>query len=103
MKSSKIIIYLSIIACIAIVGIPTLYKVISENHRKLYIVTNKMVIEAAEKCYYDDKCKSTKVTLKELYDNSYLTEKIIDPVTKEVYADNSYVLLKKVDSTFNPL
>ena len=103
MKSSKIIIYLTVIACIFIIAIPTLYKVISENHRKLYIVTNKRVIEAAQKCFYDEKCLSTKITLKELYKNGYLNEKVIDPVTKIVYSDDSYVMLKKVDSTFNPV
>jgi hypothetical protein len=85
------------------VSIPTFYKVISENHRKLYIVTEKLVIEAAEKCYYDDKCKNTKITLKELYENNYLKDKVINPVTKEIYSDNSFVQLKKVDSTFNPV
>lgn len=102
MRSSKVMIYLTIIACILIVAIPMLYKVIAENHRKLYIVNQKMVIEAAENCYYDGKCPNTKITLKELYDNNYLSTKVIDPVTKEVYSDQSYVELKKVDSTFNP-
>ncbi|MBR4231445.1 MAG: hypothetical protein IKR74_04775 [Bacilli bacterium] len=103
MRSSKFIICLSIIICSLMVSIPTFYKVISENHRKLYIVTEKLVIEAAEKCYYDDKCKNTKITLKELYENNYLKDKVINPVTKEIYSDNSFVQLKKVDSTFNPV
>ena len=103
MKSSKFIICLTIIICSLMVSIPTFYKVISENHRKLYIVTNKKVIEAAEKCFFDDKCKSTKITLKELYDNNYLKDTVINPVTKEIYSNNSYVELKKVDSTFNPV
>ena len=103
MRSNKTIIYLSIIVCILVIAVPTLYKVIAENHRKLYIVTNKMIIEAANKCFYDDKCPDNKVTLKELYDHGHLKDKVIDPVTKVVYADNSYVILKKEGSTFNPL
>ena len=102
MRSSRFIICLTIIICSLLVSIPMFYKVISENHRKLYIVNEKMVIEAAKRCYFDDKCKNIKITLKELYENNYLKNKVINPVTKEVYSDESFVELKKVDSTFNP-
>ena len=103
MRSSRFIICLTFIICSLLIVLPMLYKVISENHRKLYIVNEKMVIEAAKKCYYDEKCQETKITLKELYDNNYLTEKVFDPVTKEVYSDESFIELKKIDSTFNPV
>ena len=102
MRSSKTIICITIIVCSLMISIPTFYNVISENHRKLYIVTEKYVIEAAKNCYFDDKCKNTKITLKELYDNNYLKDEVINPVTKEIYSDNSFVNLKKKDSTFNP-
>lgn len=101
MNTNKIVIWVTILAIVIIVGCPTFYKVIKENHRKLYVVTNKLVIEAAERCYYAQKCDSN-VTLKELYDLNYLEEKVIDPVTKIVYANDSYVQINEKDSTFFP-
>ena len=100
MNTNKIIIYITIIAIVLLIGIPTFHKVIKENHRKLYIVSEKLITEAATKCYYEEKCKDIKITLKELYDNNYLTEEITDPVTKAVYSDSSYVLLKKDGAKF---
>jgi competence protein ComGC len=103
MNSSRSIISLTVIICTLIIAIPTFYKVITEHNRKLNIVTNKMIIEAAQDCYYDNKCQNTKITLEELYNQGYLSERVINPVTKEVYADNSYVILKKEDSKFHAL
>lgn len=102
MNTNKIVIYVTIIAVIIIVGCPTFYKVMKENHRKLYIVTNKLVIEAAERCYYENVCESNKITLKALYDNNYLEDSVIDPVTKIVYDEMSYVEINEKDSTFFP-
>ena len=76
--------------------------VIKDNHNKLYIVNHKLIIEAAEKCYYDDICQESKITLKELYDNNYLEKGIIDPITKALYNNEAYVLLSKTDSSFFP-
>ncbi|MBE6148857.1 MAG: hypothetical protein E7167_05175 [Firmicutes bacterium] len=102
MNTNKIVIYITIIAIIIIVGCPTFYKVIKENHRKLYVVTNKLVIEAAQRCYYEKQCESNKITLKELYEKKFLEENIIDPVTKIVYDENSYIEINEKDSTFFP-
>lgn len=102
MNTNKIVIYVTIIAVIIIVGCPTFYKVMKENHRKLYIVTNKLVIEAAERCYYENVCDSNQITLKDLYDNNYLEDSVIDPVTKIVYDEMSYVEINEKDSTFFP-
>ncbi|MBE6155199.1 MAG: hypothetical protein E7164_00375 [Firmicutes bacterium] len=102
MNINKIVIYLTIISIVIIVGCPTFYKVIKENHRRLYLVTNKLIIEEAQRCYNQGVCKTNKVTLKMLYDEKYITEKVIDPVTKIVYDENSYVEIKEKDSTFYP-
>lgn len=102
MNINKIVIYITTISIILIVALPTLYKVIKQNHDRLYLVSEKDIIESAENCYFDSKC-SKKVTLKELYDNKYLEKGMIDPVTKEVYLDSSYVLINlKKESTFYP-
>ena len=102
MNTNKIVIYITILAIVIIVACPTFYKVIKENHRKLYVVNNKLITEAAEKCYYEKQCKNNTITLKELYEKEYLEEGISDPVTKIVYNTNSYVQINEKDSTFFP-
>ena len=101
MSSSKIVLVTTIISCLLIVAVPVFYKAVANNHEKLYTVTNKLITEAAENCYYDKKCTSTTVTLKELYENNYLKEEVIDPVSKEIYSEDSYVEVNKEGSTFN--
>ena len=102
MSSNKFIIFITFIAVILMIALPTYHKVVLENQRKLTIVNEKMIIEAAQKCFYDGKCPKTKVTLRELYDNNYLNDKVSDPVTKAFYSDEAYVLLKKEESVFSP-
>lgn len=102
MNTNKIVVYITIIAILIIVGVPTFYKVVKDNHEKLYIVTNKLVIESAERCYYEEKCENEKVTLKELYEKEYIKKEVIDPVSKIVYDEMSYVEIKEKDSTFFP-
>jgi len=102
MNTNKIVSYVTIIAIVIIIGFPTFYKVVKDNHNKLYVVTNKLVTEAAERCYYEEKCQNKKITLKELYDNKYLTEDVIDPVSKIVYDETSYIEINEKDSTFYP-
>ncbi|MBQ6841287.1 MAG: hypothetical protein IJO63_04140 [Bacilli bacterium] len=100
MNTNKIVIYVTILAIIIIIACPTFLKVINENHRKLYIVNNKLITEAAERCYYEKKCDSKNITLQTLYDLDYLAEEVIDPVSKIVYDASSYVEIKDEDSTF---
>lgn len=102
MNTNKIVIYITIVALIIMIACPTFYKVVKDNHEKLYVVTNKLIIEAAEKCYYEGNCENKKITLKELYEKKYLTEKVIDPVSKIVYEESSYVEINEKDSTFFP-
>ena len=102
MNTNKIVIFITIFAIIIIIAVPTFYKVVKENHRRLYLVTNKLVTESAERCYYESKCLSKKVTLQELYEKGYLKQEIIDPVTKVVYLNESYVEINEKDSTFFP-
>jgi len=100
MTISKIMIYVTILAILLIIGVPTVYKVINNNYEKLYLVNEKLVVESASKCYYEGKCQEKTVTLKELYEYKYLQDDIIDPVTKVVYSHQSYVVLKKGESIF---
>lgn len=88
MNKNKVIICTTIIALILIIGCPTIYKVIKNHNNKLYTITEKRIIEAAKKCWNENKCTNDEITLKELYDNKYL-EREADPVTKKYYSENS--------------
>lgn len=103
MNLNKIVIYLTVVSIIAIIAIPTAVKVVSENHEKLYLVNEKLVTEKALRCIYDGKCKENKVTLKTLYDNMYIKDKVIDPVKKSVYSEDSYVIISEEGAIFYPV
>ncbi len=90
MNTNKITIIGSIIVIVLILIIPTTYKVIKNHQNRLYEVVEKKIVEAAKKCYYEEKCVSEQITLKELYDLDYL-EQISNPITKEYYNESSYI------------
>lgn len=94
MSKNKIVIYTTIIALILIIGCPTIYKVIKNHNNKLYTITEKRIIEAAKKCWDENKCTNTEITLKELYEKEYLTKQA-DPVTKKYYSETSKIIKKE--------
>lgn len=102
MNTNKITIIFSIIAILLIISIPTIYNVITNHHNNLYRVVEEKIINSAKKCYYEEKCTNQKITLKELYEFNYL-DKVSDPITKEYYADDSYIERKENIFTFYPL
>ena len=93
MNRNKVIINITIVAIILIILIPTVYNTIKTHNDRLIKVTEKRIEEAAKDCYLKDICKDNKITLKVLYDNKYL-EKESNPITKEYYNEESYVLVK---------
>ena len=93
MNRNKVIINITIVAIILIILIPTVYNIIKKHNDRLIKVTEKRIEEAAKDCYLKNICKDNKITLKVLYDNNYL-EKESNPITKEYYNENSYVLVK---------
>ena len=93
MNTNKITIIASIIIIILIISIPTTYKVIKNHNNHLYQVVEEKIINDAKECYYAKKCSEEKITLSELYEKTSL-EKVINPVTKEYYNENSYVEIK---------
>lgn len=99
MNTNKITIIGSIIVILLIITIPTVYKVIKYHNDNLYQVVEGKVLEAAKKCYYEEKCVNEKILLKELYDLNYL-ESVSDPITKEYYNEESYVLRENTSFTF---
>jgi len=101
MTKNKVIIYITIIAIILIIGCPTVYKVIKNHKEKLIMITEKRIIEAAQKCWNEDNCVEEEISLKELYENNYL-EKEADPITKKYYNENSKIIKKEEGIKFYP-
>ncbi len=101
MNINKLSFNILLIAVFLILCVPTIYKVVKHHQESSYVVSEKLAIEKAKECYYKKDCALTKVTLKELYDKKYITEKLVDPKTKEEYSDQSYVLITKEESTFH--
>lgn len=91
MISKKHLIYLTILAVLLIITIPTVYKVIKNHRTKLYAVVEKEIIEAAEKCWNEEKCIDNEIELEMLYKLDYL-EKQSDPITKKVYDEDSKII-----------
>lgn len=91
MNTNKITIIGTIIIILLIISIPTIYKVIKNHNDNLYQVVEEEIIGAAKKCYYEEVCLNEKILLKELYDLEYLNS-VSDPITKEHYNENSYIL-----------
>lgn len=98
MNTNKITIMGSIIAIILIIGIPTTYKVIKNHQDNLLKSVESKIINAAKKCYFEEKCKNDKIYLKNLYELEYL-DKVSNPITKEFYNEDCFVEIK--DSTFS--
>ena len=98
MNTNKIIIMGSIIAIILIIGIPTTYKVVKNHQSNLLRSVEAKIINAAKKCYFEEKCTNDKIYLKELYDLKYL-DKMSNPITKEFYNEDSFIEVK--DNTFS--
>ena len=89
MKQKTINILLIFIIFIIIV-IPTIWYVNKVHNDNLWLVVNKEVIEAADKCKNENVCNENKVTLAFLVSNNYIV-KLYDPITKEAINDASYV------------
>ncbi len=102
MNTNKIIITSSIIIIMMLITIPTVYKVIKDHNSHLYKSTYDKIINSAKNCYYEQICKEDKITLKILYENKYL-ETVSNPVTKEIYDENSYVKREGNEFIFVPI
>lgn len=90
----KTLIFVTIISCILVIMVPTIYKVLTDHRNKLYSSVEKEIKEAAEKCWNEEKCEKDIITLKELYLLNYI-DKQIDPISKKVYQEDSSI--KKVN------
>lgn len=81
------------------ITIPSVINISSAYKDNLYSVTEKRIIEAATLCIKEENCEGNKVTLKTLYEQNYLTEEY-NPVTKEIYNEDSYVSFYENETVF---
>lgn len=88
----KKISFLLIIIAVLLITSFTAYKVITRHNQNIMLVSEKRIVEAAKRCLNEDNCEGNKITLATLYTQKYL-EQEINPLTKEIYNDNSYVLV----------
>ncbi len=96
---SKVMVALTFIICIGLIAGTTSYKVIKKHNDNLLLVSKKYIIEKTKQCYNDKVCSGNSVSLKNLYEHSYL-DRQANPVTKEYYNEASYIV-KLEDNTYN--
>ena len=99
MNTNKITFIFSVVIIVLLISVPTTYKVIKNHQRNLIRTTESKIIEAAKKCYFEEKCLEDKIYLKDLYSLEYL-DKISNPLTKEYYSEESYVEINKEEFKF---
>ena len=91
---NKRIIILTIFIIIGMIIVPTVYKIYDNNNKLKIKVVEEEFLYQAIRCYNKGDCNSL-VYLKDLYQKDYIEYKLINPLTKKYYEDNSYVDLSK--------
>ncbi len=88
--NNRFIIYVTIIALILILGIPTYLKVNNKyKERVILTLENKIKVKAIQ-CWNEKKCTNNIVYLKDLYNLDYL-DTLTNPITKKAVNSSSYV------------
>ncbi len=93
MNYNRIIIYLTIILVMGAILLSSGYKVYQIHNERVKLVTEKLIIDTAKKCYYNASCVEDNITLEELYNKMGLANQT-NPLTKKVYNPKSYVSIK---------
>ena len=91
---NKRIIILTIFIIMGMIIVPTVYKIYDQNGKDKIKVVEKEFLYQANRCYNKGDCNKT-IYLKDLYEKKYLEDKLINPITKKYYEDNSYI---KIDT-----
>ncbi len=99
MNTNRISIITTVCTLIILISVPTIYKLFKIHDANLNAVVEKLVIETAKECYYTKECTSDKIYLKDLYALNKL-ERVSNPITKEYYNEESYVLRSGDDFEF---
>ena len=87
------VIILTIFVILGMIILPTIYKINKTHQEDLILVQEKEFEYYAHKCYKEGKCLNKNITLKNLYDNKYLTKKLTNPITKKYYKEESSINL----------
>ena len=98
---NKKAIILTIFVIIGMIVLPTIYKIYTVHNNNLVKVVQEEFLYQAKKCYNAEICKGEVITLKELYKNNYIKDKLTDPLTKKYYAEDSKVnvITSKIELT----
>lgn len=94
MNEKKMVLFLTMIATIAIVVFPTIFQIYQRHEERLYEVALKELLERAEACYRDQVCKKHEMTIRELNQTNYSVANIVNPKTK-TYFDESLILVEE--------
>ncbi len=88
--TSKISLLLFLVILAVVIGSTTI-EVITRHNAKLLKVAEKTIVEAASKCYIEEKCTGDTTSLDELIKKDYL-EPQVHPISKE-YIDTNLVIV----------
>lgn len=77
--------------CLLLIIVPVFYKIYQNHEKRLLLVSEKRIIEAAIDCYNLNQCENSKITLKELHEKNFLKNQEVHPITHIPYHENSYV------------
>ena len=91
---NKKIVILTIFIIMGMIIVPTVYKIFDQNGKDKIKVVEQEFLYQAKKCYNKGECNKI-IYLKDLYEKEYITDKLISPITKKYYEDNSYI---KIDT-----
>ncbi len=101
MSNVKASFWLTVLASLVIIGLPTILKITKNHEERMYLVATKKIIESAETCFYNDECLQDEITIGELKQKGYLLD-VINPQTKTYFEDdlvliweNNHVSIKK--------
>ncbi len=85
--SNFTILSLTIIILLGVIIVASIVK-ISDNHRDKLLYSMQTEIEYyAKRCYLENNCEGV-ITLKQLYEKKYITDVVVNPVTKEIVDEN---------------
>lgn len=91
-KFKKIILVIFLLLLIILIAF-TVYKLNERHKYKLYDVLYSEIKYSAKQCYLKKECKSSTITLKDLYEKKYL-DRLYDPISKEELNDNIKIIIK---------
>lgn len=99
-NKNKTILFLTVIATILIVALPTILKISERHDERMYIAASRKVLESAETCYRDQVCKEKQMTIGDLKKIGYLKEEVVNPRTKTYFEDNMIMVEDNFHVTF---